>query len=221
MSNISNNNNINNSYQHIATSPLSIDNGALPYHLLGLDPLSNCHLKLLIGHIHRLSLYNNEAATNSLFGHFVTKVEIVGIIISVKQRKSLREYSIDDGSGIIPCIQWEENYQNNNNNTGDNQLGENLSKCFSLGSLVRIHGVLTSYRSVKQVTVETIRCEFDPNVELLHSVDCMKLWKEYQKISDPLKAIQKKLQTPTEPVANSKDIEEKSDENKNDETMTH
>lgn len=51
---------------------------------------------------------------------------------------------MDDGSGIIPCIDWL------------NVKDGNAKRIFELGALVDVQGRISEYRGQKQLTIESI-----------------------------------------------------------------
>ena len=64
---------------------------------------------------------------------------------------------VDDGTGVLPCCQWRKKE--------DSDEGLFIPR---LGQLVSIYGRVSEYRDEKQLTIQNIFPEEDPNVEPLH-----------------------------------------------------
>ena len=66
-------------------------------------------------------------------------------------------HQVDDGSGVIPCCQWRKEE--------DSEEGLVIPQ---LGQLVSVYGRVSEYREERQVKVNAICIEEDPNIEPLH-----------------------------------------------------
>lgn len=71
---------------------------------------------------------------------------------------------MDDGTGVLSCTQWRE--------VEDSDEGLFIPQ---LGQLVSIWGKLSEYRGAKQVTVTEIVEQADPNAEVLHWLEVIRL----------------------------------------------
>eukprot|EP00937_MAST-01D_sp_MAST-1D-sp2_P005105 g5105.t1 len=75
--------------------------------LWGLDPLFWSYVKLFAVQIRQLSSFEGTADTHMLYGRPITKVEIVGTVVSVSDKAKFVKYVVDDGTDVVPCIQWK------------------------------------------------------------------------------------------------------------------
>ncbi|XP_017255835.1 CST complex subunit STN1 isoform X1 [Daucus carota subsp. sativus] len=152
--------------------------------------LINTHVKLLASDFNALtplpsdpSLFSRSATPSPL-----SRAETVGTITSrdLKPGKFLR-FTIDDGTGCIPCILWL-NHSNSPYFTRRSptdvrqiaQLAASLASLVQVGVVARVRGRISGYRGVVQITVADVGVERDPNAEILHWLQCVKLaWKCY------------------------------------------
>ena len=67
----------------------------------GLDPLYWSFVKVFIVQVHQLSLFEGTADTHMLYGRPISRVEVVGVVVSVKQHARFVKYYIDDGTGTL------------------------------------------------------------------------------------------------------------------------
>ena len=73
-------------------------------------------------------------------------------------------HKVDDGSGVIPCCQWRKE--------ADSEEGLVIPQ---LGQLVSVYGRVSEYREERQVKVNVICIEEDPNIEPLHWLEVIQL----------------------------------------------
>ncbi|KAJ0054440.1 hypothetical protein Pint_03272 [Pistacia integerrima] len=145
--------------------------------------LQNTHVKLLAFDL--LSLTPTpDPTTFSRFGKLLlSRVEILGTITSrdYKPNKFLK-FTIDDGTGSVPCLLWLNHLNSPYFSRRDPptvRLIANVAAGFAaqikIGVVCRLRGKIGSYRGEVQVTVSDIVIEKDPNVEVLHWLDCVRL----------------------------------------------
>ncbi|XP_042486887.1 CST complex subunit STN1 [Macadamia integrifolia] len=154
-----------------------------------MDPMQSTYVKLLAFDLLSLSLKSSLSSSSSdpicfyRKGRPVLRTETLGVVVSreLKCNKFLK-FLVDDGTGCIPCILWLNHHQSpyfSRHNPSDVKLlAEMAAKHASdvqLGVLVRVRGRITAYRGNLQITVSDVFIERDPNAEILHWLDCMKL----------------------------------------------
>ena len=148
----------------------------------GLDPICWCFVKLCNIHLHEHVNKNandtEEAVASTrqpvipggfyLFQRPITKVELVGYIISKAIRNQRIEYVLDDGTALVQVVQWIQD---------DHQEPE-TAPILALGTLVRVQGKLKHIHAFYQHQVSTLGsievfvtriCPLtDPLMECLH-----------------------------------------------------
>ncbi|KAF6144621.1 hypothetical protein GIB67_006113 [Kingdonia uniflora] len=149
-----------------------------------MDPMQTSHVKLLAFDF--LSLTQTPTSDPNLFfrkNRPVSRVETLGIVVSrdLIPDKFLR-FVIDDGTGCIPCIIWLNHFNSPyfaRKNPSDVRvmadIANNQAMQIQLGVLARVRGKVTVFRGVLQITVLDAVVERDPNMEILHWLDCVKL----------------------------------------------
>uniref|UniRef100_A0A803LFN7 CST complex subunit STN1 n=1 Tax=Chenopodium quinoa TaxID=63459 RepID=A0A803LFN7_CHEQI len=119
------------------------------------NSLNNINVKLLAFDLNSLtqshSLSSSSSRDSIVFyrkGIPISRVEVFGVVVTrdLKPDKFLR-FSIDDGTGCVQCILW---------------LNQMTSSYFSR-------------RCPSDITVDDVVVERDPNYQILHWLDCVKL----------------------------------------------
>ncbi|THG06305.1 hypothetical protein TEA_010061 [Camellia sinensis var. sinensis] len=114
---------------------------------------------------------------------FFSRAETLGVVTTreLKPNRFLK-FTIDDGTGCIPCILWLNHLTSpyfSRRSPPDVRLIASVAARFAsqiqLGVVARVRGKITAYRGSVQITVSDIVVERDPNVEILHWLDCVKL----------------------------------------------
>ncbi|KAG9441928.1 hypothetical protein H6P81_017782 [Aristolochia fimbriata] len=154
--------------------------------LLKMDPQQSSHMKLFASDVLSLRVKQCPFRAPCLFlnGRPVSKLEIVGIVVSCERKERFLKFVVDDGSGCIPCILWLNQLQSTyfaRVNPSDVELiasaaTDHASK-IQLGILVRIRGKISIYRDMLQMIVADVLVERDPNAETLHWLECIRLAK--------------------------------------------
>lgn len=160
-----------------------------------MDALYNTHVKLLAFDFLSLSPNPSCPTDPSSFcrkGTPLSRAESVGVIVTreLKPGKFLR-FIIDDGTGCIPCVLWLNQltspYFSKRNPSGVRliaQLASKFAAQIQLGVVVRVRGKITGYRGMVQITVSDVVLERDPNAQVLHWLDCIRLARKcYDKYS--------------------------------------
>ncbi|XP_052170034.1 CST complex subunit STN1 [Diospyros lotus] len=153
-----------------------------------MDPvLYNTHVKLLAFDLLSLIPTSTDPPSFSRQGKLpLSRAETVGVVVTreLKPNKFLK-FSVDDGSGCIPCILWLNHLSSpyfSRRCPSDVRLIASMADRFQsliqLGVVTRIRGRITHYRGSVQLTVSDVVVERDPNVEILHWLECIKLARE-------------------------------------------
>lgn len=137
------------------------------------------HVKLLANDL--LSLAVHHASRPPSFtrkGKPVSRAEAVGVVVSRERKDKYLSFLVDDGSGCIPCILWLNHQSDRERDLGvAAEMAREEAAAVQLGKLVRVRGRITAYRGVVQITVGDVVVERDPNAEVLHWLDCVRLAK--------------------------------------------
>lgn len=144
--------------------------------------LHNTHVKLLAFDI--LTLTQTPDPTSfSRNGVLLSRAEAVGTVTSrdLKPNKFLR-FTIDDGTASLSCILWLNQLTSpyfSRRSPPDVRLIASSAARFAadvtLGAVARVRGKISSFRGEMQITVTDVVIERDPNAEMLHWIDCMRL----------------------------------------------
>ncbi|CAI9107787.1 OLC1v1007229C2 [Oldenlandia corymbosa var. corymbosa] len=150
-----------------------------------MDDLYNTHVKLLASDLLKLtpSPSRNDSSAFLRRGKRLSRAETVGIVVTrdLKPGKFVK-FSVDDGFGCITCILWTNQltsaYFSRRNPSGVRLIAEvanDFASRVQLGVLVRVRGRITGYRGNIQITVTDVVVERDPNMQILHWLDCVRL----------------------------------------------
>ncbi|KAI5075925.1 hypothetical protein GOP47_0010001, partial [Adiantum capillus-veneris] len=124
---------------------------------------------------------------NSGAAMVVYKVETMGVVVGVERKEKYLRFLLDDGSGsCIPCILWlnlltlaPRQYFSHPVSIISSQVRAELSfeeaSNVTLGALVCVQGRVSYFNQNLQITVSSLQVESDPNAELFHWLDCMRL----------------------------------------------
>ncbi|KAF5194032.1 Cst complex subunit stn1 [Thalictrum thalictroides] len=137
----------------------------------------------------KLSSYSSSSDPTLFFrkGKQVSRIETLGVVVS-RERKGDRylKFFIDDGTGCISCILWLNHLNSTyfaRRNPSDVRLIADMAQDYAtsiqLGVLARVRGCVTCFRGVLQITVDDVFLERDPNAEILHWLDCVKLARKF------------------------------------------
>ncbi|TMX02578.1 hypothetical protein EJD97_021003 [Solanum chilense] len=145
--------------------------------------LVNTHVKLLAFDFLSVQSIPQEPTIFSRKGRRVSRAETVGIVVSrdLKANRYMK-FDIDDGTGCIPCILWlnHESSRYFSRRCPSNvrliaQMAADFASQVQLGVIARVRGKMSSYRGNLQITVSDVVIERDPNSQILHWLDCLRL----------------------------------------------
>ncbi|GFZ04713.1 hypothetical protein Acr_17g0002850 [Actinidia rufa] len=149
-----------------------------------MDALHNTHAKLLAFDFVSLTPTASDPTAFHRKGKLLlTRAETVGVITTreLKPNKFLK-FAVDDGTGCIPCVLWLNHltspYFSRRSPPDVRRIADVAARFASqiqLGVVARVRGRITAYRGSVQITVSDVIVERDPNVEILHWLDCIKL----------------------------------------------
>lgn len=148
-----------------------------------MDPIQTVHVKLMASDLLSLTVRPSNPPCFTRKGRPISRAETVGVVVSRECKDKFLRFLVDDGSGCIPCILWlNHNYHTSHGGSSNLDLMVEMtlkqSEIVQLGELVRVRGRITFYRGMLQITVRDVVVERDPNAEVLHWLDCIRLAKQ-------------------------------------------
>ncbi|XP_050238534.1 CST complex subunit STN1 [Mercurialis annua] len=148
----------------------------------------NTHVKLLAADLLSLKQIRNFFSSSDpiSFSHTnksFSRTEILGTVTSREHKPNrFLKFTIDDGTGCVTCILWLNQLTSpyfSRRSTPSVRLIAEMATHFAsivkIGLVARVRGRITSYRGVIQITVADVVIERDPNTEILHWLQCIKL----------------------------------------------
>ncbi|KAK3151704.1 hypothetical protein QOZ80_3AG0249430 [Eleusine coracana subsp. coracana] len=150
-----------------------------------MESLHLVHIKILAADLLSLTVQPTSPPSFLRCGRTVARAEIVGVVVSRDRREKFLRFLVDDGTGCIPCVLWlNHQYLNANNSSrvSDSdptaEMALKMSEEVHLGTLLRVRGKIAVYRGAIQIAVRDVVLEKDPNVEVLHWLQCVRMAKE-------------------------------------------
>ncbi|XP_042402135.1 CST complex subunit STN1-like [Zingiber officinale] len=144
-----------------------------------MNTLQFVHVKLLAVDFLSLTIHNSSHSPSfTRKGKLVSRAETVGVVVSLERKDKYLTFLVDDGSGCICCILWLNHQPDHAPDLGvAAEIALREAATVELGKLVRVRGKITLYRGSLQLTVRDVLVEQDPNMEVLHWLDCIRLAK--------------------------------------------
>ncbi|KAI8824902.1 uncharacterized protein EV422DRAFT_516723 [Fimicolochytrium jonesii] len=98
-------------------------------------------------------------------GRPLRRVEVTGIVVGKEESSAVITYTVDDGTGLLPCVYWFP--------MEDRVVSSR--KTLSLGDLVKVSGRLGEFRFQRQITINSITVENDMNMEAFRWLEILDL----------------------------------------------
>ncbi|XP_071987029.1 CST complex subunit STN1 isoform X2 [Engystomops pustulosus] len=154
----------------------------LPSLLWGLDPVFLAFAKLYIKDI--LELKESHQVPGIFFynGHPIRQVDILGIVVSIREKDAFYSYGVDDSTGVINCTCWKSSGPNcassseGPKRTSDAKdldgLMQELYKQESrkakmeIGDVIRVRGYIKVFRNQREVVASTFYRVDDPTLDV-------------------------------------------------------
>ncbi|CAM9396045.1 unnamed protein product, partial [Hapterophycus canaliculatus] len=134
------------------------------------------YVKLFARDVHGLGTLEGIDDSHVLHGNkAVHRVEVSGMVVHVKPGAtkafgSYVKYILDDGTGLLPCTQYERN-------AGSAAVHRGHSERHELGELLVVQGKLKRFRGAREVVITSACKPADSNEETLHWLRCIELQK--------------------------------------------
>ncbi|KAL5792881.1 hypothetical protein ACOSP7_001475 [Xanthoceras sorbifolium] len=145
--------------------------------------LQTTHVKLLGFDLLSLNPTSDPTTFSRSGTLLLSRAEILGAITSrdFKPNKFLK-FTIDDGTACVPCLLWLNHLSSSYFSRRDPasvrviaDVATDFAAQIKIGAVARVRGRIASYRGDVQITVSDVVIEKDPNVEVLHWLDCLRL----------------------------------------------
>ena len=154
----------------------------------GADRVTSAPVRLLAAHLLRLP----ESDTGDVLwlrNHPVRLFDVMGVVVGLHPRApSLANcgervtFTLDDSTGLVECVLWLHEW------SGEGAGREKRPRpqaevaaeldALRLGALVHVHGTFRRFRDSRQLSVERLWREADPNAECVHWLRCRELWRK-------------------------------------------
>lgn len=136
-------------------------------------------MKLLAFDFTSLTQTRSHSKSFTRKGIPISRVESLGTVVSRDLKPSrFLKFKLDDGTGCIACILWLNQLSSNQNPSTVRliaQVANHLAEEIKMGRVARVRGRVTGYRGRIQITVSDIVIERDPNAQILHWLECIRL----------------------------------------------
>lgn len=174
--------NVNNTMRKHSDDEYDENNNLPPMNTWLLDPTYSSFRKLLI-----VVIKNNIVKVNHtdvflfyLCNRPISKVEIMGRVISIQIRLKKITYYIDDGTGIMRCTKFLNINATDTTNQVINTI--NGANSFEVGDLVSVRGTIVLSETNGDlygynIHISWIELIMDDNVETYHWMCCVDLYK--------------------------------------------
>ncbi|KAL8252971.1 hypothetical protein R6Q59_036664 [Mikania micrantha] len=148
-----------------------------------MNTLHDTHVKLLAFDFLSLTPSSSNPITVRRRDTLLSRAETLGIITSRdhKPDRFLR-FTVDDGTGCIPCVLWLNQltspYFSRRSPPTVRSIAEvarSFASLIQIGVSARVRGKITVYKGNVQLTVSDVFIERDPNAEILHWLQCVRL----------------------------------------------
>lgn len=149
-----------------------------------MESLHDTHVKLLAFDFLSLTSSSSHPTAVCRKGTLLlSRVETLGVV-TCREHKPDRflRFTVDDGTGCIPCVLWLNQltspYFSRRSPPDVRSIAEaahNFASLIQIGVSARVRGKVTVYRGKLQLTVSDVFIERDPNAEILHWLQCIRL----------------------------------------------
>ncbi|KAL1202034.1 CST complex subunit STN1 [Cardamine amara subsp. amara] len=125
---------------------------------------------------------HREARHGSIPPKHARQTQTVGTIISRDPTPKFLKFGVDDGTGCVTCVMWLNHLTSSYHSRRDPSTvlllasaARNQAAEIRIGTVARVRGRLGLYRGVMQITASDVVVERDPNAEILHWLECLRL----------------------------------------------
>ncbi|NXY40639.1 STN1 protein, partial [Ceuthmochares aereus] len=147
----------------------------------GMDPVFSAFARLYIKDIKEMRESKQVPGIFFYNGHPVRQVDVVGIVVQMKEREAFYNYGVDDSTGVINCVCWKNprvaktsvsgNLSSHPNALSSLTVLEQMKKLqemvswktkLEIGDVVRIRGHIRTYRQQREIQASCFYKVDDP-----------------------------------------------------------
>ncbi|NXX76421.1 STN1 protein, partial [Urocolius indicus] len=161
----------------------------------GLDPVFSAFARLYIKDIKEMRESKQVPGIFFYNGHPVRQVDVVGVVVQMKEREAFYNYGVDDSTGVINCVCWKNPMMAETSLSGCpstsfsltvleqmKKLREMVSQKTKLeiGDVVRIRGPIRIYREQREIQASCFYKVDDPacDVQISRMLELPCLYRE-------------------------------------------
>lgn len=160
----------------------------------GLDPVFLAFAKLYIKDI--LFMKESRQVPGIYFynRHPVKRVDVMGIVVGVREREAFYSYAVDDATGVINCICWKKNNTKSSSATAVPSTAEDLKMTsrlkklqetieektkIEIGDIIQVRGFIRKFREEREIHATLYYKVDDPvwNLQIARMFEMPSLYK--------------------------------------------
>ncbi|NXN27777.1 STN1 protein, partial [Nycticryphes semicollaris] len=167
----------------------------LPSLYWGMDPVFSAFARLYIKDIKEMRESKQVPGIFFYNGHPVRQVDVVGIVVQMKEQEAFYSYGVDDSTGVINCVCWKNPMAAETSLSGHpstpssltvlqqmKKLHERVSQKTKLeiGDVVRVRGHIRTYRQQREIQASCFYKVDDPvcDVQISRMLELPCLYRE-------------------------------------------
>ncbi|NXK74014.1 STN1 protein, partial [Amazona guildingii] len=161
----------------------------------GMDPVFFAFARLYIKDIKEMRESKQVPGIFFYNGHPVRQVDVVGMVVQMKERDAFYSYGVDDSTGVINCVCWKNPMVAETSSSGCpstpssltvleqmKKLQEMVSQKtkLAIGDVVRVRGQIRTYRQQREIRASCFYKVDDPvcNVQISRMLELPCLYRE-------------------------------------------
>ncbi|KFQ81986.1 CST complex subunit STN1 [Phaethon lepturus] len=161
----------------------------------GMDPVFSAFARLYIKDIKEMRESKQVPGIFFYYGHPVRQVDVVGIVVQMKERDAFYNYGVDDSTGVINCVCWknpmiaETSLSGRPSTPSSLTVLEQMKKLqemvsqktkLGIGDVVRVRGHIRTYRQQREIQASCFYKVDDPvcDVQISRMLELPCLYRE-------------------------------------------
>nr|XP_044994823.1 CST complex subunit STN1 isoform X1 [Jaculus jaculus]XP_044994824.1 CST complex subunit STN1 isoform X1 [Jaculus jaculus] len=169
----------------------------------GLDPLFLAFAKLYIRDIQIMKESHQVPGIFFYNGHPVKRVDVMGLVVAVRERDAFYSYGVDDATGVINCICWKKSDAKPSpaapSTARDLTMTSRLKKLqetieektkIEIGDVIQVRGSIRTFREKREIHATLYYKVDDPvwNIQIARMLEMPALYRSIynQSFSNPI-----------------------------------